>query len=115
MATFDVPVNPEAFSNMETGRKTVYAVLADPQFDGICSGDRLEFGSVGAVSVGMVRRYSSLEELVEVEGWQNLVPEASSAEVAISDVRGVSEWDKEKETRLGVLALRVRDTKRKLA
>ena len=114
MATFDVPVNPEAFSSMESGRKTVYAVLADTQFDGICSGDRLEFGSVGAVSVGMVRKYSSLEALVEAEGWQNLVPEAGNAETAISDVRAVSEWDSGREESVGVLALRVRATKRKI-
>ncbi len=114
MATYDVPVNPEAFSSMESGRKTVYAVLAEAQFDGICSGDRLEFGSVGAVSVGMVRRYPSLEALVEAEGWQNLVPEAGSATTAISDVRAVSEWDAAKEEQVGVLALRVRDTKRKI-
>ena len=114
MATFDVPVNPEAFSSMESGRKTVYAVLADTQFDGICSGNRLEFGSVGAVSVGMVRKYSSLEALVEAEGWQNLVPEAGNAETAISDVRAVSEWDSGREESVGVLALRVRATKRKI-
>jgi ASC-1-like (ASCH) protein len=114
MATYDVPVNPTAFSNMESGRKTVYAVLADPTFQGICSGDRIEFGSMGAVSVGMVRRYASLETLVAAEGWQNLVPEASSAEVAIADVRAVPEWSLEKEKEVGVYALRVRDTKRKL-
>ena len=115
MATFDVPVQPEAFANMESGRKTVYAVLADTQFQGICSGDRLEFGSIGAISVGMVRRYASLETLVEAEGWQNLVPDAPNAEGAIADVRAVSEWDNGKEAKLGVYALRVRDTKRKLA
>jgi ASC-1-like (ASCH) protein len=114
MATYDVPVNPTAFSNMESGRKTVYAVLADPTFQGICSGDRIEFGSMGAVSVGMVRRYASLESLVAAEGWQNLVPEASSSEVAIADVRAVPEWNLEKEKEVGVYALRVRDTKRKL-
>ena len=114
MATFDVPVNPEAFANMESGRKTVYVVLADPQFDGICSGDRIEFGSVGAVSVGMVRRYASLEALVEAEGWQNLVPEAGDATKAISYVRAVDEWDIAREESLGVLALRVRATKRKV-
>ncbi len=114
MATYDMPVNADAFASMETGRKTVYEVVADTQFTDICSGDRLEFGSVGAVSVGMVRRYASLEELVEVEGWQNLVPEANNADVAISDVRAVSEWDADKEANLGVLALRVRDTKRKV-
>ena len=114
MATFDDPVNTAAFASMESGRKTVYAVVADPQFDGICSGDRIEFGSVGAVSVGMVRRYSSLEDLVEAEGWQNLVPEAGDAGKAISDVRAVDEWDTAREESLGVLALRVRATKRKV-
>jgi ASC-1-like (ASCH) protein len=56
-----------------------------------------------------------LESLVAAEGWQNLVPEASSAEVAIADVRAVAEWSLEKEKEVGVYALRVRDTKRKLA
>ena len=55
-----------------------------------------------------------LEALVEAEGWQNLVPEAGDAGKAISDVRAVDEWDISREESVGVLALRVRATKRKV-
>ena len=113
MATYDVPVNDEAYEAMERGEKTVYAVLATPDWQGICAGDRLEFGSVGAVSIGMVRRYSSLERLVEVEGWENLLPDAGTPDTAIGHLREMPGWSLEKEQEVGVYCLRVRDTKRK--
>ena len=113
MATYDAELYLTAFENMEALRKTVYAVLATPEYGGMVSGDRLEFGSHGSIRVGMVRRYPNLEELVEAEGWQCLVPEADSATNAISLVRAVDEWDANQESQVGVLAIRVRDVKRK--
>lgn len=113
MATFDAPLNREAFSNMESRRKTVYAVLAIDPYRQMVAGDRLEFGSYGSIEVGTVRHYDSLEELVRVEGFGALIPDAESAEEAVSIVRGAAEWDERTEREHGVLALRVREAKRK--
>jgi ASC-1-like (ASCH) protein len=113
MATFDARLHMGAFEAMERGLKTVYTVIATDEFSVMCAGDRLEFGSFGSITIGTVRRYPDLESLVEVEGWQPLVPDAGSAEDAIEKVRSVDEWDSGQEKSLGVLALRVRETRRK--
>jgi ASC-1-like (ASCH) protein len=113
MATYDAQLYPEAFVQMEARKKTVYALPASPEYRHMCSGDRLEFGSFGSITVGMVRKYESLEALVNTEGWQCLVPEAEGQEAAVEMVRSVPEWDAEMETEHGVIALRVRDVRRK--
>lgn len=113
MATFDAPFHPEAFEHMENQRKTVYALVASPEFSYMSSGDRLEFGSFGSITVGTVRRYPSLEKLIEVEGFQALSPGAASAEEACAHLRGDSHWDAEAEKEHGILALRVREARRK--
>ena len=113
MATYDAPFHLEAFEQMEARRKTVYALPALPDYAGIVAGDRLEFGTFGSITVGMVRRYPSLEALVEAEGWANLVPEASGPEEAVAMVRAIPEWDRAVEEARGVLSLRVREARRK--
>ena len=70
MATYDAPLHLEAFENMESNQKTSYTLPATVDYRFMVSGDRLEFGSFGSITVGMVRRYASLEELVEAQGWQ---------------------------------------------
>ena len=114
MATYDLPVNNDVYEAMERGEKTVYAVLATPAWQGISAGDRLEFGKVGAVDIGMVRRYSSLERLVEVEGYTNLLPTASAPEEAVQHMREIPGWTMEIESEVGVYCLRVRETMRKM-
>ena len=113
MATFDADFHEEAFQSMESRRKTVYALVATDEYRFMSSGDRLEFGDRGSITVGTVRRYPHLERLVEVEGWQALVPDATSAEEAITDVRAIQAWDAEAEQAHGVLSLRVREARRK--
>jgi ASC-1-like (ASCH) protein len=113
MATFDAVFHEEAFQSMESRRKTVYALVATNDYRFMSSGDRLEFGDHGSITVGTVRRYPHLERLVEIEGWQALVPDAASAEEAISEVRAIPDWDHEAEQAHGVLSLRVREARRK--
>ncbi len=113
MATFDAPFYPEAFEHMEHQRKTVYALIATDEYSFMSSGDRLEFGSEGSITVGTVRRYPSLEKLVEIEGWQALVPDAASADEALTSVRGAPDWERAAEETHGVLSLRVREARRK--
>jgi len=113
MATYDARLHVEAFENMESQRKTVYAVLATPEFRYMTSGDRLEFGSYGSITIGMVRHYENLDALVAAEGWQCLVPEAASADEAMRLLRALDEWDPADEEKHGVLALRVREARRK--
>lgn len=114
MATFDAGVYPEAFENMEKGLKTVYAVPATDEWSIMSSGDRIEFGSIGSITVGSVRRYPNLEALCEAESWRNVMPESPSAEEAIASIRAVAEWDKSTEQERGVIAARIRAVKRKL-
>ena len=114
MATYDAGVHVEAFESMERGLKTVYAVLQTPEYSMICSGDRLEFGSIGSITVGMVRRYPNLEALCEAEGWKNLLPDAPNEEEAVKAIRSIIEWDQAVEDASGVLALRVREVRRKI-
>ena len=113
MATFDAVFYEEAFQSMEQRRKTVYALVATDEYRFMSSGDRLEFGNQGSITVGTVRRYPSLERLIEVEGWQALVPDATSAEEAMTAVRSVAEWDQAAEATHGVMSLRVRVARRK--
>ena len=113
MATYDANLHIDAFEQMEASRKTVYTVIAVPEYSVMSSGDRLEFGSFGSITIGMVRRYATLDALVAAEGWQSLVPDASSGPDAIQQVRDIAEWDESDEAEYGVLALRVRSAKRK--
>jgi ASC-1-like (ASCH) protein len=113
MATYDAPLHLEAFENMEANRKTVYTLPATVDYRFMVAGDRLEFGSFGSITVGMVRKYDSLEELVKAQGWECLVPEAEGAVEAITLVRTNDDWDSTAENEHGVLALRVREARRK--
>ncbi len=113
MATFDAPFHEQAFIEMEEGRKTVYVIPATEEFAFMSSGDRLEFGSHGSIHVGMVRHYPDLDSLLEAEGFHNLVPEAETAAEAMAVVRSSEEWDEGAEKAHGVLALRVREARRK--
>lgn len=114
MATYDACIHVEAFEAMEQGQKTVYALLHTDDYAAICSGDRLEFGTLGSITVGTVRRYKNLEELVQMEGWNNLVPSAEDQATALQDVRAIAEWDNAVEKARGVLCLRVREARRKI-
>ena len=114
MATYDAPLQTEAFVHMEAQKKTVYALPAKEEYAHMCAGDRLEFGSFGSITVGMVRRYASLEDLGSAEGWQCLVPEAADQDEAVRLVRAVDEWDTDLEKEFGVMSLRVREVRRKL-
>ena len=113
MATYDANLHIDAFEQMEASLKTVYTVIAVPEYSVMSSGDRLEFGSFGSITIGMVRRYASLDALVAAEGWQSLVPDAADGDDAIAKVRDIAEWDPADEEQYGVLALRVREARRK--
>jgi ASC-1-like (ASCH) protein len=114
MATYDACIHVGAFEAMERGQKTVYALLHTDDYMLICAGDRLEFGTLGSITVGTVRRYKNLEALVETEGWNNLVPGAEDCKTALEDVRAIAEWDDRIEKERGVLCLRVREARRKI-
>ena len=113
MATYDAPLYEEAFREMEEGLKTVYVLLASDDYMFISSGGRREFGSYGSIMVGMVRRYPSLEALIETVGHRNLVPSAETGDEAVASIRGLDEWEPAIEQERGVLALRVREARRK--
>lgn len=113
MATFDVGADRARFEAMERGQKTVYALPATEEYQLICSGDRLEFGAVGAVAVGFVRRYPNLEALVDGESWANVRLDEGTREETLQRIRQSISWDAAAESGAGVLAVRVRDTVRK--
>lgn len=113
MATFDATIHPVAFAHMEGGMKTVYVTPYTDDFSFISSGDRVEFDELGSISIGTVRRYPTLEELIEAEGFANVVPEADDAERAICMLRSSPDWNTRAEGDRGVMALRVRWAKRK--
>ncbi len=110
MATFETTTHPLAFAHMEGGVKTVFAVPWSREYSILSSGDRLEFDDLGSIVVGMVRRYETLEKLLEAEGVTNVVPEADSVDAAAAAIRADAGWRREVD---GVLALRVRWAKRK--
>ncbi len=113
MATFEATTSPVTFAHMEGTTKTVYVVPRTPAFDMITSGDRIEFDDLGSITLGAIRRYESLDALFEVEGFQNVVPDADSVEAAIAAIRATPDWDARVEAASGVMALRVRNAKRK--
>jgi ASC-1-like (ASCH) protein len=113
MATFDATTTPTIFAQMEAHDKLVYVVPRTPSFDMATAGDRLEFDDLGSITLGAIRRYDSLDALLEGEGVTNVVPGAGSAEEAIATLRATPDWMPTVEAERGVMALRVRSTKRK--
>jgi len=113
MATFEATTHPLAFAHMEGGVKTVFVVPWSLEFSVISSGDRIEFEDLGSISIGTVRKYDTVDALLEKEGFQNVVPEAEDAAQAATLIRDSSVWDAQAEQDKGVLALRVRWAKRK--
>ncbi len=113
MATYDTTIHPLAFAHMEGGMKTVYVVPNAGQFTAVTSGDRIEFDDIGYITVGTIRRYASLEELVEAEGYQNIIPEAEDTAAAMKAIKASADWSPTEVERSGVLAVRIRNAKRK--
>jgi ASC-1-like (ASCH) protein len=113
MATFEATILPGTFALMEGEAKTVYVVPRTPAFGGVSSGDRIEFEPLGSITIGAVRKYDSLQQLLEAEGVANVVPDAGSVDEAIERLRATPGWNRKAEETSGVIALRVRSTKRK--
>ena len=113
MATFEATTSPVTFAHMEGTTKTVFVVPRTLRFDMVTSGDRIEFEHLGSITIGAVRRYTQLEELLEAQGFQNVVPDAATIEDAVEAVRRTPDWDRKVEESKGVMAMRVRSTKRK--
>jgi ASC-1-like (ASCH) protein len=113
MATFEMTTHPLAFAHMEGGVKTVYVLPWTNEFSVASSGDRIEFDDLGSITLGTVKRYGDLQALLTAEGFSNVVPEADDEEHAVKLLRGSPGWNKGAEESDGVLAFRVRWTKRK--
>lgn len=113
MATFEATIRPITFAHMEGQTKTVYVVARTREYENASSGDRIEFDNLGSITLGAIRRYPTLLELMQFEGFANVVPEATSLEEAMEVVRKGPEWDPKAEEARGVMAMRVRSTKRK--
>lgn len=113
MATYDTTIHPLAFAHMEGGMKTVYVVPNSGQFAEVTSGDRIEFDDIGYITVGTIRRYDTLAELVEAEGYANIIPEAEDTESAMEAIRTSTDYSRSEVERSGILAIRIRDAKRK--
>jgi ASC-1-like (ASCH) protein len=112
MATFEATTHPTVFSHMEGGTKTVYVVPWSMEYSMMSSGDRIEFDDLGSISIGMIRKYDTLSDLLEAEGPSNVVPEADSVEKATDAIEVDGMW-RGADLSHGVLALRVRWAKRK--
>lgn len=113
MATYEATTHPVAFAHMEGGMKTVYVTPWTPEYSVITSGDRIEFDHLGSITIGAIRKYSTLDELMGAEGFGNVVPEADDEDHAKDLLRTSPDWDQEAENTRGVIALRVRWAKRK--
>ncbi|MCA9570902.1 MAG: hypothetical protein KC656_23840 [Myxococcales bacterium] len=113
MATFEATTHPMTFAHMEGEVKTVYVVPRSSEYDHVSSGDRIEFEPLGSITIGAIRAYDDLPALLEGEGITNVVPDAETVDAAIEALRAGPEWNKRVEESRGVLALRVRATKRK--
>ncbi|MCA9572214.1 MAG: hypothetical protein KC656_30455 [Myxococcales bacterium] len=113
MATFELTTHPLAFAHMEGGVKTVFVMPWSTPLSVMSSGDRIEFDDLGSISIGMVKRYPSLDELLEAEGFVNVVPEADDPDHAARLLRTSPGWNQTAERSNGVLAFRVRWAKRK--
>lgn len=113
MATFEATTTPVTFAHMEGDLKTVYVVPWTTSYDMMTSGDRIEFDPLGSITLGAIRKYETIEELMEAEGFQNICPDAETVEEAIAWVRATPDWNPKVEAGRGVMSLRVRSTKRK--
>lgn len=113
MATFEATTHAVTFAHMEGQTKTVYVVCRTPEYDDVSSGDRIEFDALGSITLGATRRYSTLEELLQMEGFANVVPDADTIEEAMAALRKTPDWNPRVEAERGVMAIRVRSTKRK--
>lgn len=113
MATYELTTHPLAFAHMEGGVKTVFVMPYTLPLSVMCSGDRIEFDDLGSITVGMVKRYPNLDDLLSTEGFGNVVPEADDPGHAAELLRSSPEWNKNAEESEGLLAFRVRSAKRK--
>jgi ASC-1-like (ASCH) protein len=113
MATFEATTTSVTFAHMEGTTKTVFIVPRTIKFDMVTSGDRIEFESLGSITIGAVRRYQTLKDMFEAQGFDNVVPDADTTEEATERIRATPDWDRKVEDKAGVMALRVRSTKRK--
>ena len=57
----------------------------------------------------------AVEDLIAAEGWQCVVPDAESADDALGKLRAADDWDEAEERKLGIMAMRVREARRKEA
>lgn len=112
MATFDATTTSGAFLHMEGGTKTVFVLPWHAELSVASSGDRIEFEALGSIIVGAVKRYDTLDALLEVEGFTNVAPEATDDAAAAEMLRASPGWDRGAE-KDGVIAFRVRQAKRK--
>lgn len=113
MATFEATTNAVTFAHMEGQTKTVYVVTANKDFAYVSSGDRIEFDHLGSITLGAIRRYDTLEALLEREGYSNVSPDAETVEDCMEALRKTPDWDSKVEASKGVMAMRVRSVKRK--
>jgi ASC-1-like (ASCH) protein len=113
MATYETTTHPLAFAHMEGGMKTVYVLPWTMELSMLSAGDRIEFEGLGSIAIGMKRRYPTLERLLEAEGYENVVPEAASAEDAMGRLRQADLWNQAAAEKHGIYAFRVRSAKRK--
>jgi ASC-1-like (ASCH) protein len=114
MATYDALIHPLVFAHLEAGRKTVHIVPRSGPVADASAGDRLEFPELGTLTIGVVRRYPSVEEALEKEGFTNVVPDAGSLPEALATLRRSEEWSEAVAHHAGVIALRVRSVRRKV-
>jgi ASC-1-like (ASCH) protein len=113
MATFEATTHPVTFAHMEGRTKTVYVVPRTAHYESMTMGDRIEFDHLGSITIGAIRKFSSLRQMLEWEGVSNVAPGIDDIEEAIEWVRNTPEWDSKAEESKGVIALRVRSAKRK--
>ena len=113
MATFEATTTSVTFAHMEGTTKTVFVVPRTIKFDMVTSGDRIEFESLGSITIGAVRRYQTLAQMFDAQGFENVVPDAETMDEATDRIRATPDWDRKVEEQAGVMALRVRSTKRK--
>jgi ASC-1-like (ASCH) protein/ribosomal protein S18 acetylase RimI-like enzyme len=103
----DMRVKPRFINLIRSGRKTLEVRVGYENINRIQVGERIRFVSHDStldVRVNVVRRYASIEALLEVEPWEKIAPDLSSKEAVRSLLKQI--YPPEKES-LGMVVLEI--------
>ena len=103
----DMRVKPRFINLIRSGRKTLEVRVGYDNINRIQVGERIQFvshESTLVVRVNAIRRYTSIELLLDKEPWEKIAPDLASKEAVLQLLRQIYPPEKQK---LGMVVLEI--------